>query len=79
MSEISARSIWIMEFSADGGKSWEMSQSHGIYKTQARAEARANKENIWHSQHLSPAAWCYGRKFRAQEYVPISSHAAVGA
>jgi len=66
-------SVWIIEVSIDGGKTWEIGQNYGMYRGKDRCESRVEKENFT-GAHLNPRLWPQGRLHRAVEYVSVQRY-----
>ena len=64
-----SRSIWLLECSGDGGKTWKLpsiAQGHFYFEKTAKAKAESTTE--WHRDRVSKKAKTFGYIYRAVEY-----------
>lgn len=64
-----SKSIWLLECSGDGGKTWHVPKGvQGYFLFEKAAKAKAVSTTEWHKARVSKKAKTFGFIYRAVEY-----------
>lgn len=64
-----SKSIWILEYSSDEGKTWHVPKgTQGYFLFEKSAKAKAVSTTEWHRTRVSKNAQTFGYIYRASEF-----------